>query len=172
MSGGMHDHDSHTGHEQVSEPDEVESAIHGHDLALGSGSVDGIVGAQLFWSWRRVFMMAALQYALRTEGDFDYTHAHDLIWAGGPGEFVFLTEQYTVGIQAELTGESKGNDTLGGVKMTDTAITALYIGPDVRFTWGTSLGANLATDLPLVQNNSGLQAVPNFRLRGGLTWRF
>ena len=36
--------------EELRESDEVESGIHGHDLALGSGSVDGIVGAQLFWS--------------------------------------------------------------------------------------------------------------------------
>jgi len=158
--------------EELRESGDVESGIHGHDLALGSGSVDGIVGAQLFWSGRRVFLTGAVQYLLRTEGDFDYQFANDLIWSGGPGEFILLTHQYTVGVQAELTGESKGNDTLAGVRGTDTAITALYLGPDVRFTWGTSLGANLAVDLPVLQNNSALQIVPNFRLRGGATWRF
>jgi hypothetical protein len=158
--------------EELRESEEVESGIHGHDLALGSGSVDGIVGAQLFCSWRRLFLTGAVQYLLRTEGDFDYQFANDLMWSGGPGEFVLLTHQYTVGVQAELAGESKGNDTLNGVRGTDTAITALYMGPDVRFTWGTSLGANLAVDLPLLQNNSALQIVPNFRLRGGMTWRF
>ena len=158
--------------EELRESDEVESGIHGHDLALGSGSVDGIVGAQLFCTWRRLFLTGAVQYLLRTEGDFDYQFANDLMWSGGPGEFVLLTHQYTVGVQAELAGESKGNDTLNGVRGTDTAITALYMGPDVRFTWGTSLGANLAVDLPLLQNNSALQIVPNFRLRGGMTWRF
>jgi hypothetical protein len=163
---------SHRLKEEQQESDEVESGIHGHDLALGSGSVDGIVGAQLFWSWHRLFLTGAVQYLLRTEGDFDYEFANDLMWSGGPGEFVLLTHQYTVGIQAELTGESKGNDTVNGVRATDTAITALYMGPDLRFTWGTSLGANLAVDLPLLQNNSDLQIVPNFRLRGGMTWRF
>ncbi len=158
--------------EELREMEDVESGIHGHDLALGSGSVDGIVGAQLFWSWRRAFVTGAIQYLLRTEGDFHYEFANDLIWGGGPGEFIFLTHQYTVGVQAELTGESKGNDTLNGVKGSDTAITALYLGPDLRFTWGTSLGANVAVDLPVVQNNSALQIVPNVRLRGGFTWRF
>ena len=158
--------------EELRESDEVESGIHGHDLALGSGSVDGIVGAQLFSSWRRLFLTGAVQYLLRTEGDFQYRFANDLIWSGGPGEFVVLTHRYTVGIQAELTGESKGNDTLAGARATDTAITALYFGPDVRFTWGTSLGASLAVDLPVLQKNSALQIVPNFRLRSGVTWRF
>src|SRR5262245_12006286 len=45
--------------------EEEESAIHGHDITLGSGSVDGIVGGQLFWSWRRLFVTAAGQYAIR-----------------------------------------------------------------------------------------------------------
>lgn len=158
--------------EELREMADVESGIHGHDLVLGSGSVDGIVGAQLFWSWQRAFLTGAVQYLLRTEGDFHYQFANDLIWSGGPGEFVLLTHQYTVGVQAELTGESKGKDTLNGVRGNDTAITALYVGPDVRFTWATSLGANLAVDLPVMQNNSALQIVPNFRLRSGLTWRF
>lgn len=151
---------------------DVGSAIHGHDLALGSGSVDGVIGAQLFWSWRRAFIAGAVQYLLRTEGDFHYEFANDLMWSGGPGAFVLLTHEYTVGVQAELSGESKGNDSLGGVKMNDTAITALYIGPDIRVTWGTSLGANLAVDLPVLQHNSALQIVPDFRVRGGFTWRF
>lgn len=158
--------------EELRETKDVHSGIHGHDLALGSGSVDGIVGAQLFSSWHRVFVTGAIQYALRTEGSFQYQYANDLLWAGGPGEYVLLTHQYTVGVQAEFSGESKGNDTLAGVKGTDTAITALYLGPDVRFTWGTSLGGNIAVDLPIIQNNSAFQIVPNYRVRGGVTWRF
>jgi hypothetical protein len=158
--------------EELTEMEAVESAIHGHDLALGSGSVDGILGAQLFWSWRRVFVTGAIQYVLRTEGDVEYAFADDLMWSAGPGAFVLLTHDYTVGVQVELSGESKGNDTLSGVKRDDTAITALYLGPDIRFTWGTSLGANLAIDLPVLQHNTALQIVPDVRLRGGLTWRF
>jgi hypothetical protein len=164
---------SHRLKEELNEnEEEVQSGIHGHDLALGSGSVDGILGAQLFASWRRVFVTGFVQYMLRTEGSFDYQYANDLIWNGGPGEYVLLTHQYTVGVLAELTGESKGNDTLNGVKGDDTAITALYLGPDVRFTWGTSLGGSLAVDLPVLQNNSAFQIVPNYRVRGGFTWRF
>lgn len=158
--------------EELNESDGPDSGIHGHDLALGSGSVDGIVGAQLFWSWRRIFFSGALQYLARTEGDFHYQFADDLMWSGGPGEFVFLTHAYTIGVQANLSGETKGNDTLDGTKGHDTAMTTLYLGPNLVGTWGTSLGGNLALDLPVVENNSALQILPNFRLRGGFTWRF
>jgi len=43
------------------------NAIHGHDLALGSGSWDGIIGGQIYASWRRAFVTAALQYRIRPD---------------------------------------------------------------------------------------------------------
>jgi hypothetical protein len=148
------------------------SGVHGHDLALGSGSVDGIIGASVFWSWRRFFVTAATQFAIRGEGDFDYQFAHDLTWLGGPGVFALLSHQYSLGVQAVLSGETKGKDTQQGVRADDTGITALYVGPGFNLTWGTSLAADVALDLPAVQNNTSVQIVPDYRIRGGVTWRF
>ena len=149
-----------------------ESGIHGHDLALGSGSWDGIVGASGFWSWRRYYLQAYSQYAIRTTGSFDYRYANELVWAIGPGVYALLTHEYTLGVQTAFTGETKGNDTLAGVKTNDTGLTALYVSPGLTFTWTSALGANLAVDVPVVQHNTSLQAVVDWRLRGGITWRF
>lgn len=160
------------GGEAPVEHHEAESGIHGHDLALGSGSVDGIVGGTLFYSWRRLFVTAAGQYAIRTEGAFGYTYANDLSWSGGPGVLAVLTHRATLGVQTLFSGETKGKDDLQGVAADDTGITALYLGPGFTFTWGTSLGAEIAADLPVVQNNTALQIVADYRLRGGLSWRF
>jgi hypothetical protein len=148
------------------------SGVHGHDLALGSGSTDAVLGTQLFGSWRRVYVAGAVQYVIRTAGSFGYEYANDLTWSGGPGVFAILEHDYTMGIQAVISGESKGNDNLNGVSQDDTARTGVYAGPELVFTWGTSLAANFAVDLPFVQNNSALQIVPDYRLRGSLTWRF
>ncbi|HUI27559.1 MAG TPA: hypothetical protein VL403_15865 [Candidatus Kryptonia bacterium] len=150
----------------------VQSGIHGHDLALGSGSVDGIIGTQLFGSWKRAFVSAAVQYMLRTEGSFGYTYANDLIWSGGPGAFLLLSHDYTIGTQLVVSGETKGNDTLQGTKGNDTAITALYLGPGFTLTWGTSLAAEIAADLPVLEHNTSLQIVPDYRLRAGVSYRF
>ncbi|HVN86106.1 MAG TPA: hypothetical protein VMW17_14805 [Candidatus Binatia bacterium] len=150
----------------------VQSGIHGHDLALGSGSFDGVIGTQLFGSWKRAFVSGAVQYMLRTKGSFGYTYANDLLWSGGPGAFVLLSHQYTVGAQFLISGETKGNDTLQGTKGNDTAITALYLGPGFTLTWGTSLAAEIAADLPVLQHNSSLQIVPDYRLRAGVSYRF
>lgn len=168
----LHTTGSGGGGEPVSHEAEAMSAIHGHDLALGSGSVDGIVGASLFWSWRRLFFTAGGQYAIRTEGAFDYRYANDLTWSAGPGVYALLTHGYSLGLQALSTGETKGNDSQDGTQLDDTALTALYVGPGVSFSWGTSLAADLVADLPVVQHNTGLQIVADWRLRGGITWRF
>jgi hypothetical protein len=153
-------------------PDAEQSGIHGHDLVLGSGSVDGLVGGQLFWSWQRLFVTAAGQYALRTTGAFGYRFADELTWTGGPGAYVLLEHDHTFGVQAVVSGESKGKDSLNGEPSGDTGVTALYVGPGFRFSWGTSLAADVAADLPVVQHNTALQLVPDFRVRGGVTWRF
>jgi len=148
------------------------SGVHGHDLALGSGSIDGLVGGDLYWSWRRAFVTGELHYSIRTEGDFAYRFANDLTWAGGPGAYVLLDHDYSLALQAVVSGETKGKDRQAGQRLDDTAATSLFVGPYVLFTWGTSLGAEAGIDLPVVQNNTSLQIVADYRVRAAAMWRF
>ena len=164
-------------HEELSEGPESTnlnkvSGLHGHDLALGSGSVDGIVGGQIFWSYRRFFLTAGGQWSIRTEGAIGYQYADDLTWQTGPGAYLLLEHDYSLGFQTVFSGETKGKDSLHGVPADDTGMTALYLGPNFRFSWGSSLNADIGADLPVLQNNTSLQLVPDYRLRGGVTWRF
>ena len=152
--------------------DQVLSGIHGHDLALGSGSYDGIVGGRLYASWRRAFLSATVQYTPTSKGSFDYAYADGLTWSGGPGVYAWLGHDRTLGLMAVLSGQTKGNDELDEVKLDDTAATSLFVGPGLLFTWGTSLAVDIAGDLPVIQNNTSLQIVADFRIRGGAVWRF
>jgi hypothetical protein len=149
----------------------AESGVHGHDLALGSGSTDVIVGANLFASWDRLFVAGGVQYAIRTTGDFGYRYADDLTCSGGPGMYALLDDRYSLSLQAVASAESKGKDRLRGVAVDDTARTGVFAGPALIFTWGTSLTAEVGVDLSALQNNSALQIVPDYRVRAGLTWR-
>ena len=155
----------------------VPSGIHGHDLALGSGSVDGIVGAQAFATWRRAFASGSVQYLARTVGAFGYQYANDLLFNAGPGLYALLGDDwfgkaYALRLQVLLSGETKGTDTLQGEPVGDTGLTALYLGPDIGFAWGTQLALEIAAELPVLQNNTQLQIVPDYRLRGAVSWRF
>jgi hypothetical protein len=146
--------------------------IGGHDLALGSGSYDGLVGTGVFGRWKRVFATANVQYAIRSEGDFAHRYANDLTWLGGPGVYLAMTHSYTLSLQAIISGETKGKDTFGGVPDGDSAETLVYAGPQANFTWGSRLSLLAAVDLPLSRDNSGTQVMPDYRVRVAVTWRF
>jgi hypothetical protein len=157
---------------EVEVPGAPESGIHGHDLTLGSGSVDGIVGTSVACRWQRLFLNASAQYAIRSEGDFDYQFANDLTWAGGPGYLLVLKDDYTLSLQANVSGESKGKDTFAGVKADDTAITSVFLGPELLATWKDKLSIELGVDWPVSIDNSALQIVPDYRLRAAFSWHF
>lgn len=161
----------HSGHGEQS------SGLHGHDLALGSGSVDGVLGARLFANWRRLYGSGSIQYFLRSQGSYSYQYANELLWRLGPGVFLALDDTglgrgYTLGLAAVMSGETKGLDTLSGTPAPDTGITSFFMGPGLTFTWGESLQAILGADLPIIQNTSDLQLVQDYRIQGALTWRF
>ena len=79
---------------------------------------------------------------------------------------------YTLGLQAVVAGEAKGRDTFEGEKAEDTGVTAVYLGPQINFTWGERFSASMGADLPVSIRNTALQTVPDYRLRAALTWHF
>ena len=160
------------GHEHEGEEEHIESGIHGHDLALGSGSFDGVMGTGIYARHRRGFFIASVQYAIRTCGDFDYEFANDLMWSGGPGVFLVLEESWTAALQFVVSGEDKGMDEFRGEKAADTGITSVFVGPQANFTWSDKMSAQVGVDIPVLLNNTAFQAVPDYRVRGAVTWRF
>ena len=146
--------------------------IGGHDIALGSGSVDGIVGTSFSVRWKRVFLTGNMQYAIRSEGDFQHQYANDWTWSGGPGAYLWLGKKGTLAAQVITSGETKGKDTFTGVPDDDSAETIVYLGPQLNFTWGGSLSAQIGADLPVSIANTGLQVVPDFRIHAAATCKF
>jgi hypothetical protein len=157
---------------EVEDPIGPPSGIHGHDLTLGTGSFDGVIGGSLFARSGKFFMNGVVQYAIRTTGDYDYLFANDLTWAGGPGAFLLLRDELTLSLAALVSGETKGRDTFQGTTAQDTGVTAVYLGPQINFTWSDKLSVHVGADLPVSVENTALQTVPDYRVRAGVTWRF
>jgi len=157
---------------EVEVPGAPESGVHGNDLALGSGSFDGVVGAAASVRWRRLLFTAEAQYFIRTEGDFDYRFGNELSVAGGPGVYVLFDEEKTLAVHAAFGYESKARDSIDGVKRDDGIVTAWYASPGVSLTWGKRFSATANVDIPLEILNRAFQTVPDYRVRGGITWQF
>jgi len=150
----------------------AESGVHDHDLALGSGSLDGLLGASALWTRDRFRVSAEIQYMLRSEGDFDYEYADDLTWALAPGFYVALGHDYTLNFAARVSGETKGTDKQAGTRIEDSGITTVYAGPRLTLTEGLGLHFDLGFELPVYQNTSALQLVPDYRVHLATSVRF
>jgi hypothetical protein len=146
--------------------------IGGHDLALGSGSFDGVVGTGVYGRWKKMFLTANTQYAIRTKGDFGHRYANDLTWSGGPGYYFALSHKYTLAFQAVVSGEYKAKDSTPNGPDLDSAETIVYVGPQINFTWKNKLSAQIGADLPVSIYNSDVQVVPDYRVHAAVTWRF
>lgn len=167
----MHMEARHEGHDHG---DEMEaSAVHGHDLALGSGSFDYPVGVTVLAEKGRAFAKGSAIYTIRTAGDHQYQHADDFMWDFGPGYYLHLDHGSNVAARVVLSGENKSKDSgKDGEIQSDTGITSMFIGPEISFGLGQSVSGDIALDIPVDINNSGLQAVASYRMRAGVTYRF
>ena len=148
-----------------------ESGIHGHDLALGTGSYDGIFGVQIFTRYRAFFFDAEAQFTLRGDGRYSYHFANDLLWRGGPGVEILRRGADVLALQCVVSGEHKDTDRFQGRVAEDTGVTSLFIGPRVLATWGR-VSAEVALDLPVLMRNTALQTTADYRIRAALTVHF
>jgi hypothetical protein len=148
------------------------SSVHQHNISPGSGSYDGIFGVTTTGNWQRLFLNAQFQYYLRSEGRSEFKYGNELMISGGPGVFVLLDKAYTLSLQAFALYDNMAEDEIQGVPSTATGLRAWYLGPVVNFTWGSRLCANVGAEFPLSIDNNGYQSVPNYRLHGGISWRF
>jgi len=156
---------------EINIPGAPPSGIHGHDLTLGTGSYDGIFGEQTSLRYRSFFAQANVQFTLRGDGLHQYHFANDLAWDGGPGYYLLRNRQTIVGLQFIVSGEHKDVDRFRGKAAEDTGITSVFVGPRIIASRGR-WSAEVEVDLPVLINNTALQVVPDYRIRGGISLHF
>ena len=94
---------------EVEVPGAPESGIHGHDLTLGSGSYDGVIGGQFALRYKSFFFQADTQFAARGDGAHQYDFANDLSWSGGPVITSCGTAARLLGCNAPALANTKGS---------------------------------------------------------------
>lgn len=145
------------------------SAIHGRDITLGTGSWDVIVGTDAMARWKNVFLTGNVQYSLRGTGTIDYRYGNDLSWRGGPG-VRFLGTGHVFAVQALFSGEHKDDDIQLTVPKEGTGRQIITLGPLVTASW-KRVAAEVGFGLPLHIDQRGLDAVPDYRVRLGISWQ-
>jgi hypothetical protein len=148
------------------------SGVHARDVSLGSGSFDGVFGTTLNLRYDRWFFNNQIQYYLRTAGESTYEYGNELMISGGPGAYLVSAKKWTLSLQANAAYETAARDELFAKKSDHTGMTAWYFGPLVNLAWGEHCSANIGVDVPLRIANNGFQNVPDYRINGGVAWRF
>ena len=152
--------------------DSTPSGIHGHDLALGTGSVSGLFGVDARVQWKRLFFTAGIAGVARSKGAHGYIFADEMSWHGSLGAFLVDGDNFNLALAAECTGSSKGEDVFQGARATDTAATFVFLGPKISATWRKRYHAEVAVDFPVLREASGVQAVPDYRISATVGFRF
>lgn len=148
------------------------TGIHDQDLALGSGSVDVVLGVNTFATYRRLFATAGFQYGVRGRGAHDYRYDNDLSFYFGLGGYALVHSPLDVGIEARLAGETKGNDEQNGETLTGSNLTALYLGPRLHATYDERLRGAVGVEIPVLQHVQELVLVPDYRILATVGWQF
>ena len=156
---------------EVEVPGAPESGIHGHDLTLGTGSYDGILGGQFSLRYKSFFFQADSEFTIRGDGAHQYNFANDISWSAGPGFYVVRNHRTIVGLQVACSGEHKDVDRFQGQPAEDTGITSVFLGPRIVVSHDRFSG-EFAAELPVSIDNTALQAVPDYRIRGSFAIRF
>ena len=156
---------------EIEIPGAPESGIHGHDLTLGTGSYDGIFGEQTSLRYKSFFFETNVQFTLRGDGAHQYHFANDLTWNAGPGYYLLRRRDTIVGAQFVVSGEYKDVDRFRGAKALDTGITSVFAGPRLAVSRGR-WSAEIAGELPVSIDNTALQVVPDYRVRGAISMHF
>lgn len=144
----------------------------GRTLTIGTGSTDYIFGTSFSARIDRLLWLSTFQYAIRTEGDFDYRFDNDIVWNTGPGAYLILKDNQTLALRAVFSGEHKGKDVLDGNKVSGSAISNLYLGPEIIATLNQNWLADFGFDIPVYVDKSDSTLEPDWRIRTSISYRF
>jgi hypothetical protein len=151
----------------------AQSFVHGHDLALGSGSTDVPFGAGLFARYGRAVFEGEFEYCIRTAGSYDYQYADHVLYSAAPGVYLVNDHSMNLALFAELSGENKAKDSgANGMLMTDTARAAVYLGPKLQAAFARGLDTELGVSWPVHYDTSSPQVAATYRIKASLGWRF
>ena len=79
--------------------------------------------------------------------------------------------QTIVGLQLVVSGEHKDVDEFRDEPAEDTGINSVFLGPRLVASHG-KFSAEFAAELPVSIDNTALQVVPDYGLRGSVGFRF
>jgi hypothetical protein len=150
----------------------IGSSSGGRALTFGTGSYDYIIGGNILTRYEKLLLISSLQYTIRTEGDFNYKFANDLITNINPGYYLMLDDNLTIASGINLSGEFKEKDQLSNKKVSGSQFSNIYVGPNVLFTVSENITGEALVDFRVSKEDSGASVVPDTRVRLSFSYMY
>lgn len=147
-------------------------AVHGHDLALGTGSWGAVFTGRLVLEHGEWIGEANAHYALRTEGDYGYEYADSLGWGLLGGARVYRGPLGNLSVLATVTGTHAGKDRIDGTVYENTGHDLIYAGPAVRFESVSGATLEARVELPVYARTGDAHLIASWRAQFGVSFGF
>jgi hypothetical protein len=148
------------------------SLISGDLLALGTGSVDGILGSSWLYQLDRWLFLSNLQYQVRGTGSYDYRLGNDLQVTLSPGRYLILEDDRTLSTGLRLSGEWKESNTLDGILVPQSSEQQIFVGGFAQFTVGDATFFSGSLEFPVSNESPDEEVVPRYRVQATVSVRF
>ena len=124
------------------------SGIHGHDLTLGTGSYDWVLGGQSRCVIRIVSHKLILNLRSAVMARISIGSPTTSPGAGDPGYYFVRSKRKIVGCQCVVSDEHKDVDRFRGHEAEDTGITSVFLGPRVVAAFG-QVNGEISAEFPI-----------------------
>lgn len=140
------------------------SALYPYDRALGSGSVDWIVGSSYVVRYEDFFGLVDAQFIGRTVGENDFTFGNTATAHVTPG-YIFSYargNEFSVLLDAAYRYDAQAEQ--DGVTVNDSGRTAFTMGPMLMGNFQGKLLASIGVNLPIYQSVEGTQIASDYQI--------
>jgi hypothetical protein len=140
------------------------SALYPYDRAIGSGSVDWIVGSSYVVRYGDIFGVLDGQFIGRTEGDTDFTFGDTVTVHVNPGYSFSRSSGNEFSVLLDAAYRYDAQSSYFGRDVADSGQTAFSLGPQLMGNFQERLIATVGVSLPIYQSVEGTQLASDYQV--------
>lgn len=140
------------------------SALYPYDRALGSGSVDWIVGSSYVVRYEEFFGLIDAQYIGRTAGENDFTFGNTVTVHVTPGYIFSYARGNEFSVLFDAAYRFDGQADYDGSTVADSGQSAFALGPRLMGNFQGHVIASVGVNIPLYQSVEGTQLASDYQI--------
>lgn len=140
------------------------SGIYPYDRAIGSGSVDWIVGSSYVARYEDFFGVVDGQFIGRTAGENDFTRGNTVTVHVTPGYIFSYARGNQFSLMLDAAYRYDAQSEYDGTTVDNSGQTAFLMGPQVMGNFQGRLLATVGVSLPLYQSVEGTQLASDYQI--------